>query len=538
MDQERENHMSRKSFTTGIVALFAALCTINACDREDADFPNRSDGSSPCDSKPVGLGLYFVNGVWDPDLFVFPNAPGPDSLHIVAGHDRFLQEVYLVSRVPTTPHDGITAVVSTGNFAPLSWGGLEVAGEDWRLESNGSTWQHQVFFDGAKWMRKKSTLRVAVLDALGEELSDQTYVLGKSKGWKKHDDFFERRLNARVVSSGCVAQGDCSNQEAVHFAEGIVGLRTLLNPQGTFSVPAGAVSLELRWSEHPEPFVVPVVQHKAQGTGYGFGIQLEEVSTPSGGVYQPGETVSIRLVVTDGDGEPLFGDTLPSYAAMLERRPEAKGLRYLLFPLPSSMLYWAYKDLQAGSETFLAGPLHKMTKVATTPISVIDLLFETQVPAATVSNDGWTGLVNSTPVTPLLFACLFGDPTACEAPLDPVFHFTLPEESESGTYVIGTKLRREWMGETSHAAASIELQVGTSMATEFAPFEIPGLENCQGCHSGATSLANASHGFPINEVGPECMTCHTDGYFFEPDAGIVTRLTYLHQQSERLEPPK
>jgi hypothetical protein len=49
----------------------------------------------------------------------------------------------------------------------------------------------------------------------------------------------------------------------------------------------------------------------------------------------------------------------------------------------------------------------------------------------------------------------------------------------------------------------------------------------------------AGHGFPnVNSVGPECLACHTNGYYFDPDAGLVIRLRNLRNASNRLGPPR
>jgi hypothetical protein len=62
--------------------------------------------------------------------------------------------------------------------------------------------------------------------------------------------------------------------------------------------------------------------------------------------------------------------------------------------------------------------------------------------------------------------------------------------------------------------------------------------NCASCHTGPAALPKAAHGFEgLNAVGPECLTCHTNGYYFEPDAGIETRLQYIHDTTRRLFAP-
>jgi hypothetical protein len=494
------------------------------------------------DSDPgVGLGLYFLNGVYNQDLTAAPDPERPTSLSVVDGPNRFLQEIYIVSAAPTTPADGLSPVLTGGDLATLDWRDLAVAGEDWRVESNGVTWQHQVFYRGARWMEARSKFTVTVLDDNDVPLAQTEARAGRDDTWREHDDFLERRFVARVLSTGCAAEGDCQNPEASHKAEALVQVAKALHPESrTFALPSGAASVELRWSEDPNrSWRVPVDHVAAAGTNYGLGIKLEPVSPPQDGVYLPGQSVSVRMTLVDGQGTPLFAPgAMTSYADAIHRRPAAQGLRLVTFR--QQQLYWAYKDLQGEMETFLAGPVHRMTQVAATPLTPYDL-FAPEITLAKRQADGWSGKAQATPITPILFACLLGlDPSACDVPASDVFTLTIPDDAENGTYVAGVKARREWMGEPIQTAASIEIQVGSAESTQFPGLPVdPALDNCGSCHQGRASLPVAGHGFlNLNSVGAECLACHTNGYYFEPDAGLVIRLRNLHDASNRLGPPR
>src|SRR5262245_593177 len=145
-----------------VVCSIACSCQGDrAADTPEGVSRNALQGS---DGPGVGLGLYFLNGVYNQDLTAAPDPERPTSLSVVGGPNRFLQEIYIVSAAPTTPADGLSPVVTSGDLADLDWRDLAVAGEDWRLEANGVTWQHQVFYRGARWMDASSRLTVTVLD--------------------------------------------------------------------------------------------------------------------------------------------------------------------------------------------------------------------------------------------------------------------------------------------------------------------------------------------------------------------------------------
>ncbi|MCE9625897.1 MAG: hypothetical protein K8R69_10685 [Deltaproteobacteria bacterium] len=494
--------------------------------------------SNSCEG--VGLGLYFYNGEWNPDMNPLPNPSRPTQLQIVDGDKRYMQELYLASSVPTTLERGLDPVMESGDFAGLDWSGIQEVGEDWRLEASGFTYQRQIFYRDAEWMRADSEFKITAYNRHGQKISELKVDAGRDDDWHHSDDAFERRFVARVVSTGCAAQGVCDNPEALHFAQAFVQLRTALHPQRDFDIPRNASYLKFKWSEYPGHSWRVDIRHDRPGdTGYGFGVELAEISPPARGYYLPGENIQVRVTFVDGDGVPLFPEgSLPTFRQMLGRENASKGLRYLTFS-DFPMLYWAHKDLQADMETFFGGPLHKMTTVGSTPITPF-VLFNPQIQSADRLNDGWNGFVQILPPTPITFGCLL-DPSspACDAPVSDVFSFAVPADAEAGTYVVGLKARREWEGEPMQKAGSIRVQVGTDVLSDFPEFHVVGMDNnCASCHVGRAALPVAAHGFEgLNKVGPECLTCHTNGYYFEPDAAIDTRLRYMHDTTRRLFAP-
>src|SRR5262245_16584385 len=93
------------------------------------------------DGPGVGLGIYFLTGADNQDLTAGPDPQRPTSLSVLDGPNRFLQQISIVSAAPATPADGLAPVITSGDLANLDWRDLAVAGEDWRLEANGVTWQ-------------------------------------------------------------------------------------------------------------------------------------------------------------------------------------------------------------------------------------------------------------------------------------------------------------------------------------------------------------------------------------------------------------
>ncbi|WP_394824735.1 hypothetical protein [Pendulispora albinea] len=513
---------------------------------EPAALSLRSPAAAADGPRNVGLGLYFVNGVHNADF----DPTRPQMLHLTDGPQRFLQELYIVSRAPTTPERGLDPVMTTGDLAALDWRGVHPDGEDWRRDSDGVHWTHQVYFRGARWMDEGSVLAIIPRDHRGDIAGTPLYLnAGRDDIWRSTDDAFERRFVARVITTGCKAKYDCSNHDASSVAEGLVQLRGALSPHNIFRIPKHCSELVVAWSAdiaHGIVRRVPVVHHAPGRIGYGLRVILEEMTSPARGYYLPNEHIGIRVRYTDANGTPLFSPgSLPTYGDAYLRKRNAQGLRYLSFS-DVPILYWAHKSLQADMEISFAGPLDRMTRVGTTSITPESLMLQ-QIPAADVEHDGYSAFVQIVPSTKIVFPCLLalqgapgGDPSKCSAPVSDEIGFDVPADALSGTYTLQLKARREWQGEPVHAAQSIRVQVGTPEVTRFAPFPIPGVDSqCRKCHTDRAAIPVVGHGFPgLHAVGPECLSCHTSGYYFEPDADIVTRLQRMHALTHRLGPPQ
>lgn len=498
--------------------------------------------------KPVGLGLYFHQGVWNQNLA--ENAPfdayvpPPSSLHVVGTTPRFVQEMYITAKVPSTIAAGLAPAQTSGDLAGLDWTGVQQAGPvDWRWLADGSNlFQRQTFYEGAAWMKEKTPFLVRTRDAQGHELSHLKVHPGKDNKWKEGDDFLARRFVARVITVHCAAVGDCSNPEAQTFAEVLIQLQGNLrddrddkcetdDKDDSLKMPAEAASLEVTWPQLPgKVWSVPVVHDDPDPDfGYGLKIQLEVVNTPVSGYFMPGDNVQVRVTYTDDAGHELFPDHyLPSYFEAMAWLPSANGMRYLAFD-DAPQLYWAHKATQGAMERYLAGPLQGMGRPGT---NMIYDFFQHDLVAATRAVDGWTGLVQETPETSIMFGCAGGDLGLCLTPSPDIYDFTLPADAEAGTYVSGIKARRYWAGEPQIQAEKVHFQVGTLTETLFSGFPIPPEvdSDCRECHAGRARLDAVWHApTGVNGVDESCVACHTDSLPFEPDAPLATRLIQVHR---------
>jgi hypothetical protein len=495
----------------------------------------------PGRADPVGLGLYFANGVYSPAL----DSTAPQTLDVVDGPSRYLQEIDIVSKLPTTPADGLSPIMTGGDFAALDWRGVAPVagpdGEDWRLMADGFHWMHSVYYRDAQWMSGPSAIAVLPVDGGGVPVGLPLVGLaGLDALWLQLDDFFERRFVARVVTQNCRAWGDCTNDGVASYAEALVHLRGALHPsERAVPIPPSATALKLIWTAdllHPR---TAALAHDAApaGYGYGFGGSLNVKNPPSRGYYLPGETATFQVTWTDGGGRRLFPDgTLPSYGAMAANLPSAAGIQYLNFA-DDPILYWAHKNTQSDMTISLIGPVDQVNQTAIHPITPFNL-FDPQIVEGTVAENGYDALVQILPPTTLVFGCFLGDVQACVTPASDQFSFTIPNDALPGTYSVQVKGRRLFAGEPLQAALPVSVQVATATPTQFSAKT----GNCESCHSGRAAIPVVGHGFPGNGTGAPCYACHTgtvytansyNGYYFEPDAGLDQRLHRIHYLSRR-----
>ncbi len=463
-------------------------------------------------TEPVGLSLFFNDGAMAP-------------LTLVGDAPRFLQEIDIVASVTTEVDEGIAPVTREGDLQRLDWTGIAQVEEDWRSAGDG-TFTRQRFYRGARWMDQASVFEVTFLDDDSATLEGSLLAhAGRDDRLRESDDTFVRRFVARQIATGCPAIGDCSG--ARFTAQGLVQLRDALNgDRRAAAVPAAARRIVLTWSSDPEGHreaAVATVSPADAAFAYGFDVRLEQTGVPANGSYYvPGESVSFRVTFLDGAGNRLHPlGSLPTYGQFL-RGEIASGLRYFDNFRISPTTYYALKHRESNMLVALSGPTDRLR----TPETVIPLFdfFSPNTTVARVSTDGFTALGVGLPPFAVTFGGLF-DPGVWDTPVSDVVTFTIPIDAQPGTYVAGTKARREYAGEALNRAATTSIQVGTATPTDHTLSTIA----CTTCHAGPSALGRVLHGLADRRA---CYGCHA-ALEIEPDAALDIRVHMVHDRSRR-----
>lgn len=459
---------------------------------------------------PVGLSLLFQNGQATP-------------IKLIDNRHRYLQELDItVSSPPSTSDQGILPIQQTGEFAGLNWSGIQMVEEDWRPDGTGK-FTRQRFYRGAQWMRTASLFAVVPVNANNVPTGLPLIAsVGFDEDRTLADDGFVRRFVARQIALGCPAVNNCTG--ASFIAQGLVQWRHNTRAENRdVIIPSSATKLRLIWSQQPTLFRDVAVTHHAAGSfpyRYGFVPSLSVVNAPANGrFYLPGEAVTFRVTLRDGNGNRLHPagsmPTLNDVATGVDQ----SGIRYFN-PALIPTLYYALKHREANTAVGLAGPVHKL-KVSNHVVQITDF-FLPQVPTSTTSDGGWTGLVFTVP-QPLVALGILPATT----PVPDTVTFTIPADAEAGTYVASFKGRREFGGEALNRGATVDIKVGTNSPPPFVAATGP----CNTCHKNASSISNVLHGIGDRRV---CFTCHT-GLAFEPDNPLDIRVHTVHDRSKRFD---
>ncbi len=317
---------------------------------------------------------------------------------------RYMQEMDITAQVETTTDQGIAPVTRSGDMATLDWRGVHQTDEDWRPEGSvPETYTRSRFYRGAKWMNRGSVLTLLPFDdhdhLVGLPIIDVT---GQDDDWKSTDGAFVRRFDARQVVRGCRAIGDCSNATS-YLAQGLMQFRDSLHPdQRSVRIPASATRLKLFWSEDPTRLREVKVRHRRFADTpyrYGFQPQVEVVTRPANGhFFVPGEGFDFRITYRDGSGNRLNPPgSLPSYAEFLGDQIDS-GVRYYDGFRQVLTVYYALKHREGNNIWAFAGPTSKL-KVSghVVPLSDFFNLAFTQIPMATVPENGYTSVFNLVP---------------------------------------------------------------------------------------------------------------------------------------------
>ena len=463
---------------------------------------------------PVGLSLFFQNGQMAPITSV-GDAP------------RFLQEIDLTATVETATDEGIRPIIQNSDFSSLNWRGVKMVEEEWRPAGDG-TFIRQRFFRGAVWMEQESRFFVLPADDQGRLVDSpmmRPAVLiadaGTDNRLSDDDDGFVRRFVARQIATGCQAIGDCSG--ARFIAQGLAQLRIALHGERrSVRIPPTATRLRLKWSQDRGALRTVIINRARPSDfpfGYGFAPSLTLINPPANGsFYLPGESLSLRVALRDGQGARLHHEgSLPSYGEFL-RGEVASGLRYFGGFDQTPTLYYALKHREGNSLVSLSGPLDRLR----TPQATIGVeqFFLPQTTVATAAMDGFSGVAAFIPPGSVLF-----NPALWDTPITDVVNLTIPQDALPGTYVATLKFRREFGGEALNRSTTIRLQVGTPALTAFNP----STGNCSECHNGASALGKILHGLSDRSA---CYSCHAS-LAIEPDNALDIRVHAVHDRSNR-----
>jgi hypothetical protein len=470
--------------------------------------------SCPPTPTPVGLSLFFENGVIQP-------------IQLVGDSPRFLQEIDITAEVTTTTDQGVQPLIDSGALGNLDWRGIHYLEDRWTQPGDG-TWTRERFYRGANWMIAPNEFFAIPLDDHGHQVGDPIpFDAGVDDHWNpQQDDNFVRRFNVRQTTVGCQAYEDCSNVSSF-VVEGLVQSRQEQFPdQSARPVPESASRLELVWSSDPwTKRVVPITHAPASAYpfGYGFLPTIEVVNPPANGkYYHPGDELSIRIAFYDEDGNQLnTPGSLPTYEqanVLNDQAPGAAGIRYW-DPTIDAVRYYALKHREANMLVTISGPTNLVREPKTTVPG--EDLFLPQTIATTVANDGFSSTVIFVPP----IGEILGPPSGWTAPTSDVQTLNVPSDALPGTYTLSIKARRDWAGEALNRSDVITIQVGQTQPTTWTPTT----GNCESCHSGRSSLSIVNHGLSDRTA---CFGCHMP-LSFEPDNALDDRIHGIHSRSQR-----
>lgn len=462
-------------------------------------------------TEPVGLSLFFQNGQMAP-------------LKLATVAPRYLDEVDLVVTTPPSPNDeGAQPITVSSEFGSLNWTGLVQVEEDWRQGVDGKL-QRQRFFRNAAWMNSPSLFTAIPLNASGLPVG---LPLVASTGLDSQrtvlDDGFIRRFVVRQIASGCPAVNNCTGASFV--VQALVQWRAALRPQQrAVQIPAAATRLKLLWSENlsrPNTVALERVPPSSLPFGHGFQTTLTPLSAPGNGqFYLPGEAVSFRVNLLDGQGRRLHPvGSLPTYLDFVSGQVPSGIDYYNGFQL-NPTLYYALKHREALFIYSLQGPTNKLKQAKT--VLTPDLFFQPQVPVATPGADGYSGVIQTVPPAFVLF-----NPPAWGTPVSDVLTFTIPNDAEPGTYVFTVKARRNFGGERLARVVTAALQVGSTAVTSHSPI----VGACGSCHTGNSDLTKLLHG---TKDFATCYACHAP-QAIEPDNPVDIRVHAVHSRSRRFD---
>jgi hypothetical protein len=453
-------------------------------------------------------------------------------LKVKAGQDFYINQIDIRISIKTTADQGIAPLKTVKMLAKLPWDGVRHEEDFSEPEQAGGFHTRRRFFTGARWMKQVASFIVTPLNARGEATAPPVVIaVGHDRKRKTTETMFINRLRAIQWTRDCASATSCTAARDFE-TEALIELRNSLRRDRKLSIGATTSALQVRWSLLPlETFLIPVERIGEPEYAYGYRIEVDTLTPPHpDGTYPPGEKITFRLNQLDGAGKRLHPQgALPTYAEFRAGRNDS-GLQYYRGFDEPAVAYYRRKHRERMLMAQIVGPVQKLSPIRS--IVQIDDFLGSNITqkVGRPERDGIYAEFQLFPPSNDLFGGAF-DPqhAGWDAPVSDQFTFHVPENAESGTYLVTVKGRRVYLGEDIPASRTIEIQVGTTQRTE------PRLTatNCSGCHKEGSALTSLLHG---NGNLAACNACHSP-LAFEPDNAAYVRIHFIHSRSDRFRAP-
>jgi hypothetical protein len=466
----------------------------------------------------VGLAVEIENGVGKP-------------LSVKARQTFWFNQIDIRTSITATADEGVDGLRTTGDFAGMGWGGINLEEAEPVLLSNADgTFTRRRFYRGAAWMNIGSTFVLEQLDAGGHVVGTPATVnTGVEQNRADSDSFWDRRMRAIQWTRDCISPTNCAG--ATNYEEeALVELRLAMHPKQTFQIHPAATALRLRWSQHA-PYTIPLTQVASPPFAYGFAIDLEAVTPPNpDGTYAPGTDITFRTTLRDGAGNRLHPPgTLPSYNDVIFGS-DVPGIQYYRAFFDPTTTWWRRKHRERMLMAQFLGPAQQAQPIRT----IIDLdkfldADDVQI-TGTFANDGVYSEFHTFPTAHDLFGGAF-DPVhaAWGNPVPDTWTHHVPADAPPGTYYLTMKGRRTYLGEDIAFTRTLEVQVGSTQHTQ----ATLNTGNCTSCHTGPSGLNVVLH---ANSNRATCAGCHVP-LGFELEGPIYVRTHFIHSRSHRFDAP-
>jgi len=509
--------------TVAGAALSGACVSADAEDASSPPSPDESVGSSvqaittndpTTRQTPIGLALDVDNGAGT-------------AIKVRAGQTFFLNQVDLRSWLDTDVDEGLGGLRRQGDFADLSWRGLEKADES-ALDAPDATsglYTNRRFYLNAQWMTQRSSLIFEQLDARGRPTSaPMVYDVGVDQDRKDSDAFFIRRMRGIQWIFDCVSRTDCTGAKSFR-EEALVELRNEMHPDRTFSVASSTTQFRLTWSLHPSRrYTMAVTQDPSPPYDYGFKIDVKALTPPRhDGTYAPGDKIKFQIALRDGAGHRLHPEgSLPTYNDVHNGRVDS-GITYYQAFFDATTTYYRRKHRERMLMSTLEGPAQDIqpTRTVVPGALFFDRTLDVQ-PTALPERDGFSGQFRTFPTS----HDLFGGAAYWDEPVPDTWEFPVPSNAKPGTYYVTTKGRRVFRGQDIPATQVVKIQIGSPKPTQ-TPL---GTGPCNSCHSGNSALGVLLH---ANADRATCTGCHAP-LEFEFEGPIYVRTHFIHSRSNRI----